>query len=715
LFHWKAALIKAGNPRVEQRISPTGETTRIQEPLYNSRLTKNYVEYIKTFHPAVAVEDLLDYAWIKDYELEDQGHWFSQWQVDRFHDRLMQKTGDSKLPRKVGRFAASSQASGALKNYILGFVTPGAAYWLFEKIAAHMTRAMTFKSRKLGSYKFEITCRPNAGVVLQPYQCENLLGQLEALSKLFTGKLPRVDHPECIHKGQGVCRYVITIEKTPVYIWRTLRPLLILPTAAVCAALHFVMPSLSWGVLTLLFASAFLSVSCYFEHSEKGELSKTLETQQEAVKELLEQINFRYKDTRLIKEIGQAASMLVDVGRLLNSVMKSIETNLDFDRGGIWLADEEKTRLVYKAGFGYQPELEGILGATDFHLDKAESRGMAVQAFRQQQPFVVNDVAEIQKDLSARSFEYIKKLGTRAFVCVPLVFERETLGIMAFDNLESKRPLTQSDLSLLSGIATQIAISIHNALSYRRLEEGKERERNLRRLFEKYVPSPVIKRHIDSGEADLFRGEDSLVTVLFLDIRGFTSSSEGMRPRDVVSFLNQYYERCSAIITHEGGHINKYTGDGFFAIFGAPEPVSNHMKSAFDAACRLLNLSKSFILEGSPMKVGIGIHSGRAVLGNIGCRTKIEYTAIGDTVNTAARLQEFTKYFSNFPIMMSRSVWEALVEHPLYPRIINLGMQRVRGKKGKIEAFGFNPLIHHFSNLDRGKVGFIPLQMIKGV
>jgi class 3 adenylate cyclase/putative methionine-R-sulfoxide reductase with GAF domain len=694
---------------------PTGETTRIQDPLYNSRLIKNYVEYIKKFHPSVELDDVLDYAWIKDYELEDQGHWFTQWQVDRFYDRLMQRTGDKRLARKVGQYSASSEALGALKNYALGFVTQASAYWLVEKIAPHLTRAMSLKSTKLGAYRFEITCQPKEGVALQPYQCENLMGQLEALSKLFTGKLPRVDHSECIHKAGRVCRYVITIEKTPAFTWRTLRPILTVPTFGVCVAMYFIMPLLSWSALFLLLSCSFLGVSYYFEHLEKNELSKNVENQQEAVKELLDHIDSRYNDTQLIKEIGQAASMLVDIEKLLHSVMKSIETHLDFDRGGIWLANEKKTRLVYRAGFGYRPELEGILSATDFHLDKSASRGIAVQAFKQQQPFVVNDIAEIQKDLSAKSIDYIKKIGTRAFICVPLVCERETLGVMSFDNVESKRLLNQSDISLLSGIATQIAIGIHNALSYRRLEEGKEREQNLRRLFEKYVPSPVIKRHIDSGDDELFRGEESLVTVLFLDIRGFTSSSETMRPKDVVSFLNHYYEKCSAIITHEGGHINKYTGDGFFAIFGAPEPISNHMKSAFDAACQLLNMSKSFILEGNPMRIGIGLHSGRAILGNIGCCTKIEYTAIGDTVNTAARLQEFTKYFSNFPIMMSRSVWEALGGHPLYPKIINLGMQRVRGKKEKIEAFGFNPLIHHFSGRDRGKVGFIPLQMIKGV
>ena len=695
--------------------SSADATSRMQDPLYNSRLIKNYAEYIRRFHPDIDLDEILEYAWIRNYELEDQGHWFTQWQVDRFYARLSQKTGDAKLARKVGQYAAASKASGALKTYALGFMTPASAYWLFEKIAPHMTRAMTFKSKKLGAYKFEITCIPNPRVELRQSQCENLMGQLEALSKLFTGKFPRVDHPECIHKGGQICRYIITIEKTPAFIWRTLRPVLLVPSLAVCIALYFVMPSLSWAALTLMFLSAFLGVSYCFEHLERKELSRNVESQQEAVKALLDQINFRYNDTQLIKEIGQAASMQLDIDKLLSSVMKSIEKRLDFDRGGIWLANSDKTRLGYRVGFGYEPEFSDVLRKTDFHLDKAESRGVAVLAFRQQRPFLVNDIAEIQKDLSPRSFEFIRKLGVRSFVCAPIVYERESLGVIFVDNVQSKRVLSESDMSLLSGIATQMAISIHNALSYRKLEEGKEREENLRRLFEKYVPSPVIRRYVDSGEAELFRGEESLVTALFLDIRGFTSSSESMEAKDVVAFLNNYFDQCSVIISEECGHINKYMGDGFFAVFGAPEPLVNHTKLAFNAACRILDMSKGFILEGKPMMLGIGLHSGRAIMGNIGCRTKIEYTAVGDTVNTAARLQEFTKFFSNFPIIMSRVVWEGLVEHPLRSKTINLGMQKIRGKKEKIEAFGFNPLIDHSSRSNDRKVNFIPLQRLKGL
>jgi len=695
--------------------SPPEKHSCIHDPLYNSRLIKNYTEYTKKFHPAVDMEDVLRYSWIRDYELEDQGHWFSQWQVDRFYARLMQKTGDARLARKVGQYAASSEAVGTLKNYALGFMTPAAAYWLFEKIAPYMTRSMTFRSRRLKAGKFQIICSPNPGVVHQPHQCENLIGQLEALSKLFTGKLPKVDHPECIHKGGEVCEYVITIEKTPVLVWRSLRPFAALSALAVFAALHFVMPSLSWSALGLLFAAVFLGVSYYFERLEKDELSRNVQCQQEAVKALLDQINIRYNDAQLIMEIGQTASRLLDTNDLLRSVMDSVEKRLDFDRGGIWMTDGEKNRLVYMNGFGYSPELEAFLRATDFHLDKPASKGVAVQAFRHQRPFLVNDIEQIRADLSMRSLEFIRKLGTRSFICVPIVYERDSLGVLLVDNVESKRPLSQSDMSFLSGVATQIAISIHNAVSYQELQEGKHREQELRRLFERYVPSPVIKRYVEWGEADLFRGEECFLTALFLDIRGFTSSSESMEARDVVSFLNNYFERCSAVISEKGGHINKYTGDGFFAIFRAAEPFVRDVTPAFDATCRILEMSRTFILEGKPMMIGVGLHAGRAIMGNIGCRTKIEYTAIGDTVNTAARLQEFTKYFGNFPVIMSRSVWEGLMDHPMHSRIINLGVQKVRGKKEKLEAFGFNPLIDHSFGENGLKVDFIPLQRLKRV
>jgi class 3 adenylate cyclase/putative methionine-R-sulfoxide reductase with GAF domain len=675
---------------------------RIDEPLYSSRLMRNYVEYVRKFHPDVKMDGILKYAWITTYELEDQGHWFSQWQVDRFHERLKQITGDSKISRKVGRYVTESNASGHLRRYALSFISPGAAYWFVEKIAPHLTRAHTFKSRKIGPNKIEVVATPKPGVYERPYQCENRIGMLEAMSKLFTNKYARVDHPTCLHAGHDACRYVITWDRTPSFVWGSLRNRLIFPSLLACLGMLFFVSSASWTAVLFLFTSILLGISFYFEHLDNRELSKNIEGQRDAAELLLDQINIRYNEAQLIKEIGQATSMLLDTEKLLKSVVQAIQNRLDFDRGGIWLANPPRTRLVYHVGFGYSEKIENLLKMTEFRLDHTRSRGPAIQAFRQQRPFLVNDIRHIEGDLSERSLAFARRLGAKSFICVPIVYERESLGILFVDNVESKRPFSQSDISLLSGVATQVAISLRNAMSYQKLRQSEEGERSLRKLFEKYVPAPIIRRYLDSGEMDLFKGEERSITAMFLDIRGFTSSSESMEAGDVVSFLNSYFEKCSLIVTQKSGHINKYTGDGFFAVFGAPEAVEHHVTLAFEAAREIHNMSKKFILEGKAMKIGIGLHTGRAIVGNIGSQTKIEYTAIGDTVNTAARLQEVTKTYHEFPIIMSRSVWEALVHHPDHSTIVNLGEQKIRGKKEKLEAFGYFVATKHSHPRKRG-------------
>ena len=161
------------------------------------------------------------------------------------------------------------------------------------------------------------------------------------------------------------------------------------------------------------------------------------------------------------------------------------------------------------------------------------------------------------------------------------------------------------------------------------------------------VVDPTVRDYLLRGNLAL-GGETRDVSVLFVDIRGFTTISEKIPPADVVSWLNQYFEQMSICIAEEKGLVNKFIGDAILAVFGAPIPLENHAESAVRAGIKMRDsaksLSKEFLQKGFPeLKIGIGIHSGKVLAGNIGSMTRLEYTVIGDTVNIASRLESHCK------------------------------------------------------------------------
>ncbi|MBW2035705.1 MAG: GAF domain-containing protein, partial [Deltaproteobacteria bacterium] len=447
--------------------------------LYNSRLVMNYIEYVKNAHPDVNIGPVLNYAGIARYEVDDQGHWFTQDQVDRFHEMLTEKTGDPDLSRKVGRSAASSQASGPLKQYALGFMSPGTAYWMLEKLSSNLSRAFKFETRQIASDKMEVLVKPRPGVEEKPHQCENRMGLLESMAKLFTNKYAKVEHPECIHRGDEVGRYIITWEKTPFLIWKRLRNYSSLIGIVACFGFFFLLPVVNWVILVLGFALLTVLFWFFSDHLEKKELSNTIETQGNAAKDLLFEMDIRYGNVLLIKEIGQATSSIIDTGELVNTVMNAMEKHLDFDRGMIMLANQNETRLLYRAGYGYSKEQEKFLQQAVFHLDNPESKGVFVLSFKEQKPFLINDIAEIEEAFSKRSLELARQMGVRSLICVPIVYEQRSLGILTVDNVKSKRILTQSDMSLLMGVASQTAINIIEAMSFQKLQESEEKYRSI--------------------------------------------------------------------------------------------------------------------------------------------------------------------------------------------------------------------------------------------
>ena len=352
-------------------------------PLYSSRLIKNYLEYIGKNYPDVGIDEVLEYAQMTRYEVEDPAHWFNQKQIDSFHEIVSQETGDSDISREVGRYAASSGGLGAAKQLMIGLMSPTAGYLLIEKYYPLFSRGAVIKVNKIGATSVEIISKPKSGVDEKPHQCANRAGTFESMARLFTEKFATVDHPECLHADHEHCRYVVTWEKTSSFIWKRIRNYFLLLAAPVLLLLFWLVSPLIWGIALLVFVLVTLGVSFFAEYLEKQELIHTVETQKSAAEDHILESNIRYNNTLLIQEIGQVASKILAVDELLKSVVRVMEKRLNFDRGMIMLANEEKSILRFSAGYGHTSEQEKFLSRLQFNLRNPESKGLFVQAMRE--------------------------------------------------------------------------------------------------------------------------------------------------------------------------------------------------------------------------------------------------------------------------------------------------------------------------------------------
>lgn len=184
-------------------------------------------------------------------------------------------------------------------------------------------------------------------------------------------------------------------------------------------------------------------------------------------------------------------------------------------------------------------------------------------------------------------------------------------------------------------------------LAYRSREERRARQQ-VEELFGRYVSPAVVTELLRSREPIRVGGTRCDITVMFIDIRGFTPLSERLAPEETIQVLNQYLHACADVIFRHQGTLDKFIGDGVMAIFGAPYPLERHEEHALQAALSLVRraelLKQTLGAEDIAVQFGIGIQSGEAVVGNIGSEAlRLDYTAIGDTVNTAARLESQAK------------------------------------------------------------------------
>jgi adenylate cyclase len=251
---------------------------------------------------------------------------------------------------------------------------------------------------------------------------------------------------------------------------------------------------------------------------------------------------------------------------------------------------------------------------------------------------------DARQDEIFRATDSVSVQGIGSLACAPLAGREEIFGALYVDRRLGPEPFSETDQQMLSVVAAQAATAIEAA--HARAREVREAE--ARAVFARFMPEHLIKELAEHPDEYQLGGVNRRISVMFCDVRGFSRLAHGMKPEQVVEMLNTLFTELAAEIMGHYGTLNKYLGDGLMALFGAPvdtgENAANAVRAAIAMQRSLRRVNEKLKARNLPLlSVGIGINTGEATVGVVGAEARSEYTAIGGTVNLAARVESLTQ------------------------------------------------------------------------
>ncbi len=327
----------------------------------------------------------------------------------------------------------------------------------------------------------------------------------------------------------------------------------------------------------------------------------------------------------ILLEVSKGLTRVVDVGALLDTIVGFCLQIFDVDYVSVLLADErgELVPTVARDRHGLAPH-------------RSVPQSIARSAIQERVAILSDNATEDARFGS----ESILAQRVRSTMCAPLIGgDRRVLGVLYVDNVTSTHRVDEEDLEFLAAFASIAAVAIENGQFSERIRH----EMLIRSNFERYFAPNLAAQIAGATRTVRLGGEKRPVAVLFSDIRDFTVLSESMRPDDMASLLSEYFTEMVECVFRHGGTLDKFMGDAVMAQWGAPigtaDDADRAVQAAIDMMRALEGLNARWRGEGRPaLGIGVGLSYGEAFAGNIGSERRLEFTVIGDTVNTASRL-----------------------------------------------------------------------------
>ncbi|HEY9822773.1 MAG TPA: adenylate/guanylate cyclase domain-containing protein, partial [Candidatus Sericytochromatia bacterium] len=381
-------------------------------------------------------------------------------------------------------------------------------------------------------------------------------------------------------------------------------------------------------------------------------------------------------DLATVMKASQAISGEIVLDKLLAKLMKIIIENAGAQKGFLILESKGKLLIEVKGSVDW----DNVAVLQSIPVEAKASTYLPVTLInyvaRTKESVVLNDATREGKFTLD---SYIQESKPKSILCAPLINQGQLSGIVYLENNLTTGAFTADRLEMLNLLSTQAAISIENARLYTNMEE-------LNKAYFRFVPRQFLQFLEKESIVEVELGDQvqKEMSVLFADIRDFTSMSENMTPAENFKFINSYLSRMEPAINANHGFVDKYIGDGIMALFsgGADDAV----KAGITMLHRLAEYNQYRVEKGCiPIRIGIGINTGSLMLGTVGGRSRMDGTVISDTVNLASRIEGLTKNYG-VSLLISHQTFEQLQDANQYA-LRMIAKVKVKGKSAAVTVY----------------------------
>lgn len=402
-------------------------------------------------------------------------------------------------------------------------------------------------------------------------------------------------------------------------------------------------------------------------------LVEALVTKEHEKKEIGEEVLEMYREINLIYNFSEQLADRIEPKTIASLAIEEANKIMQAQSGSVVLWPDRSTAPEVLTSFGTCWKLV---------TDQGEQKDSLLQLLGHENPEIFNRDALLKMDPAIPD-------STEGVLYAPLKAKGAVIGLICLTHDDSKQ-FTAADLKLLTTIALQSASAIESALMYeKRIQEAKEREETMRQIHavtSRFVPFEFLRSLGKTSlmETQLGDQAENVVTVVFLDIRKFTTLAENMTPEENFKFVNSFNGRVGPIIKRHNGFVNQYLGDGLMAIF--PSDPANALRASIEIQKEIIAYNAYRNTRGRlPIRAGIGIHTGPLIMGITGDDERWDAATISDTVNTASRIENLTKYYKSNIIFSYKTL--SLIEDPEDFDIRSLGTVQVKGRLEPIRIF----------------------------